>query len=97
MQIASSGEAATSSVAENMAIGSQGGHDADVSRSLPERRAFTVASGPLANTPPVSSSSSAFSRVRVVSSAHVGDQHAGEHSTAAASPLFHPHPTPTTK
>eukprot|EP00965_Chrysotila_dentata_P062594 2074096-Pleurochrysis_carterae.AAC.1 len=56
MQIASSGEAAISSVTENMAIGSQGGH-------LPERRAFTIATGPLANTPPAPSSSSAFSRV----------------------------------
>eukprot|EP00965_Chrysotila_dentata_P223047 6193358-Pleurochrysis_carterae.AAC.2 len=35
--------------------------DADVSRSLPERRAFTVGTGPLANTPPAPSSSSAFS------------------------------------
>eukprot|EP00965_Chrysotila_dentata_P122843 4059987-Pleurochrysis_carterae.AAC.1 len=35
--------------------------NADVSRSLPERRAFTVATGPLANTPLAPSSSSAFS------------------------------------
>eukprot|EP00965_Chrysotila_dentata_P038892 1292212-Pleurochrysis_carterae.AAC.1 len=35
--------------------------DADVSRRLPERRAFTVAAGPLANTPPAPSSSSALS------------------------------------
>eukprot|EP00965_Chrysotila_dentata_P134078 4433850-Pleurochrysis_carterae.AAC.2 len=63
MQIASSGEAAISSVAENVAIGSRGGHDADFSRSLPEQRAFTVAAGPFANSPPAPSSSSAFSRV----------------------------------
>eukprot|EP00965_Chrysotila_dentata_P216864 6189622-Pleurochrysis_carterae.AAC.1 len=34
--------------------------DADALRSLPERRAFTVVKGPLANTPPAPSSSSAF-------------------------------------
>eukprot|EP00965_Chrysotila_dentata_P257787 6213005-Pleurochrysis_carterae.AAC.1 len=37
--------------------------DADVSRSLPGRHAFTVAKGPFANTPRAPSSSSAFSRV----------------------------------
>eukprot|EP00965_Chrysotila_dentata_P118949 3933151-Pleurochrysis_carterae.AAC.2 len=37
--------------------------DADVSKSLPARRAFTVATGPLARTPPAPSSSSAFFRV----------------------------------
>eukprot|EP00965_Chrysotila_dentata_P093443 3086679-Pleurochrysis_carterae.AAC.1 len=35
--------------------------DADVSRSLPARRAFTVPTGPLANTPPAPSSSSVSS------------------------------------
>eukprot|EP00965_Chrysotila_dentata_P055991 1856531-Pleurochrysis_carterae.AAC.2 len=36
--------------------------NADVPRSLPSaRRAFTVATGPLAHTPPAPSSSSAFS------------------------------------
>eukprot|EP00965_Chrysotila_dentata_P261155 6214157-Pleurochrysis_carterae.AAC.1 len=37
--------------------------DADVSRSLPARRAFTVATGPLTNTPPAPSSSSVLACV----------------------------------
>eukprot|EP00965_Chrysotila_dentata_P047976 1591440-Pleurochrysis_carterae.AAC.1 len=63
MQIASSGEAAIT--ASRITWRSEGkadssrikrssmlSSDADVSKSLPERRAFTVATGPLANTPP---------------------------------------------
>eukprot|EP00965_Chrysotila_dentata_P002529 81976-Pleurochrysis_carterae.AAC.1 len=34
--------------------------DADVSRNPPARRAFTVATGPVANTPPAPLSSSVF-------------------------------------
>eukprot|EP00965_Chrysotila_dentata_P261345 6214222-Pleurochrysis_carterae.AAC.2 len=37
--------------------------DADVSRSLPARRAFTVATGPLAHTPQAASNTSVLSRV----------------------------------